>query len=604
MLFVIYLAWMSPTYCNSRQNVFDAYGQNGIEEGMYFLEFQSELEVLNLSGEPYNGNVWFTKEPVFYGVVPDSLKTNELLTTPVCVSGWNIAGQDWVVKVYDESGTMVKQYPAMKAVIQDENGLESLPEFNLPDLEAGVYWLEICKTDGEQVGTVLFWVEEPDASDLVINTDALPGAIVGKEYNFNLNAEGGTPPYVWSLAAGSILPPGLTISAEGEISGVPTEAGTYNITIQVKDAAEHITMKKIVLEVHPEGTAVIIPKIVLNKNDLAQGEEFSVAVQLTNIKNGDKTNSASFELIYDSNAFELATGDPKNDIVNGYLAFAHKSDTPVSESLRKVAATFLAMDDELLQEGEAIFTVKLKVKQDAPQGEKNFQLNCGDMLDTDFNSYNINFGQPVTTQVNIVAGGVLEGYLNIYLGDGGSGLNKLLLSKLQQEAINETFAHLQFTLKKDAQDPGIVIKGQDVFVPDENGNLAVLNGNNLVTGKFSFKVTDLDKTILNIGGVGYLQKDFNLSLAAGQVFTIGNEGQPEEFYPGDLGKVDQGLKLIPDGKVNNVDFSAWLKIFKDSQKGIAEPMHLLNADMTKDGKVDNLDFSLWLMSYKKILTLP
>jgi site-specific DNA recombinase len=25
MLFVIYLAWMSPTYCNSRQNVFDAY---------------------------------------------------------------------------------------------------------------------------------------------------------------------------------------------------------------------------------------------------------------------------------------------------------------------------------------------------------------------------------------------------------------------------------------------------------------------------------------------------------------------------------------------------------------------------------------------------
>ena len=25
MLFVIYLAWMSPTYCNSRQNVIDAY---------------------------------------------------------------------------------------------------------------------------------------------------------------------------------------------------------------------------------------------------------------------------------------------------------------------------------------------------------------------------------------------------------------------------------------------------------------------------------------------------------------------------------------------------------------------------------------------------
>jgi hypothetical protein len=28
MLFVIYLAWMSPTYCNSRQNVFDAYAKS------------------------------------------------------------------------------------------------------------------------------------------------------------------------------------------------------------------------------------------------------------------------------------------------------------------------------------------------------------------------------------------------------------------------------------------------------------------------------------------------------------------------------------------------------------------------------------------------
>jgi hypothetical protein len=186
-------------------------GQNGIEEGMYFLEFQSELEVLNLSGEPYNGNVWFTKEPVFYGVVPDSLKTNELLTTPVCVSGWNIAGQDWVVKVYDESGTMVKQYPAMKAVIQDENGLESLPEFNLPDLEAGVYWLEICKTDGEQVGTVFFGVERSSVDSVVTNIEikgvdliTIPGqgsknyyynALIKDQDGFEIPEEGVT----WSL---------------------------------------------------------------------------------------------------------------------------------------------------------------------------------------------------------------------------------------------------------------------------------------------------------------------------------------------------------------------------------------------------------------------
>jgi hypothetical protein len=53
-----------------------------------------------------------------------------------------------------------------------------------------------------------------------------------------------------------------------------------------------------------------------------------------------------------------------------------------------------------------------------------------------------------------------------------------------------------------------------------------------------------------------------------------------------------------------VDFSAWLKTYKDAQKEIAQPVHLRNADMTKDGVVDNVDFSLWLKSYKKLLTLP
>jgi hypothetical protein len=187
-------------------------GQNGIAEGMYFLEFQSELEVLNLWGKPYDGYVWFAKEPVFYGIEPDSLKTNELLTTPVCVSGWNIAGQDWIVKVYDENGTMVHQYPAMEAAVQGDNGMEGLPEFNLPDfLEAGEYWLEICNTDGEQVGTVFFGVERSSVDSVVTNIEikgvdliTIPGqgsknyyynALIKDQDGFEIPEEGVT----WSL---------------------------------------------------------------------------------------------------------------------------------------------------------------------------------------------------------------------------------------------------------------------------------------------------------------------------------------------------------------------------------------------------------------------
>lgn len=49
-------------------------------------------------------------------------------------------------------------------------------------------------------------------------------------------ATGGTPPYTFAITGGS-LPPGLTMSAAGLISGTPTAAGTFTFTVTVTDAA-------------------------------------------------------------------------------------------------------------------------------------------------------------------------------------------------------------------------------------------------------------------------------------------------------------------------------------------------------------------------------
>ena len=51
-----------------------------------------------------------------------------------------------------------------------------------------------------------------------------------------LNATGGVTPYTWTVASGA-LPGGLTISANGTVSGKPTKAGTFHVTLQVGDAA-------------------------------------------------------------------------------------------------------------------------------------------------------------------------------------------------------------------------------------------------------------------------------------------------------------------------------------------------------------------------------
>jgi len=53
-----------------------------------------------------------------------------------------------------------------------------------------------------------------------------------------LAAVGGFTPYTFSVAAGSSLPAGLTLSASGLLSGTPTTAGTFSFTVQAADAAQ------------------------------------------------------------------------------------------------------------------------------------------------------------------------------------------------------------------------------------------------------------------------------------------------------------------------------------------------------------------------------
>ena len=57
------------------------------------------------------------------------------------------------------------------------------------------------------------------------------------DMGFRLQAAGGLPPYAWALPPGSALPPGLLLSTSGLISGTPTTAGSYAVTVTVSDSA-------------------------------------------------------------------------------------------------------------------------------------------------------------------------------------------------------------------------------------------------------------------------------------------------------------------------------------------------------------------------------
>ena len=76
-------------------------------------------------------------------------------------------------------------------------------------------------------------------AQLAITTanSGLVGA-VGASYSVSLTATGGISPYTWSVASGSTLPAGLSLSTTGALSGTPTAAaaGSTSVQFTVKDS--------------------------------------------------------------------------------------------------------------------------------------------------------------------------------------------------------------------------------------------------------------------------------------------------------------------------------------------------------------------------------
>ncbi|MGH9450967.1 MAG: putative Ig domain-containing protein, partial [Terriglobia bacterium] len=73
------------------------------------------------------------------------------------------------------------------------------------------------------------------SSPQIVTTDLHLGDIQ-QPYNAVLTALGGAAPYTWTVTSGS-LPPGLALdSTSGQISGTPTQGGTFSLTVTAKDS--------------------------------------------------------------------------------------------------------------------------------------------------------------------------------------------------------------------------------------------------------------------------------------------------------------------------------------------------------------------------------
>ncbi len=71
---------------------------------------------------------------------------------------------------------------------------------------------------------------------LTLTTTSLPAATLNTAYSTTLAATGGVAPYTFTLANGTTLPAGLTLSAAGVINGTPTTAASTTFSVTVTDS--------------------------------------------------------------------------------------------------------------------------------------------------------------------------------------------------------------------------------------------------------------------------------------------------------------------------------------------------------------------------------
>ena len=96
--------------------------------------------------------------------------------------------------------------------------------------------------------------------DIRIATPSLPSGIAGRPYETRLVAVGGHVPYEWSASG---LPQGLTLSADGLLSGTPQSPGNFGITFRVRDTLNNTASRELVLNAVNANQTLTISQVPL-----------------------------------------------------------------------------------------------------------------------------------------------------------------------------------------------------------------------------------------------------------------------------------------------------------------------------------------------------
>src|SRR4029453_4763329 len=99
----------------------------------------------------------------------------------------------------------------------------------------GSFNFEITARDANNCPGSRSYSIDIECGNVTLSPSVLVGGTVNVPYNAILSAYGGTPPFSYSLIAGT-LPNGINLMPQGTLSGTPTVSGLFNFTIKASDA--------------------------------------------------------------------------------------------------------------------------------------------------------------------------------------------------------------------------------------------------------------------------------------------------------------------------------------------------------------------------------
>lgn len=109
----------------------------------------------------------------------------------------------------------------------------------------------------------------PGPALAIVTRSPLPDGTVGTRYLQMLTATGGLPPILWSVTGGA-LPPGLALTPNGELVGIPTTAGSSNFTATATDRTGATASSAFSLTISP-GTPPPSRLIIMTPSPLPTG---------------------------------------------------------------------------------------------------------------------------------------------------------------------------------------------------------------------------------------------------------------------------------------------------------------------------------------------